>query len=476
MSTEVVPEPVLQAFVKTYPDLFPKRDLSNFGLLPDPSAGLPIGFSRRNVPYLGGMSSVGINCAACHVGEINFSAEDQPLRVLGMTSHFDAEAFFGAVAVATWRTSDPANMKRYLANYLAALDPQGGTTLQDLTAKELKRQDKEITGAVADALFGSKGLYNISERDVRFGTGDLEWGRDITPFVSSQLKLFHNMRASLHIPDQPPTNAPPASGPGRNDAFGLLSATLFAAPQPYAPVKYGLVWNLEQRHWVHWDGNTQSPLARNLLAALGLGAPLIGKHGDLDFKLVKRQTDLGELIHAPRYPLNIDEAAAKAGAQHYQARCAACHAGPENDSRLHSVEEIGTDPLRAQLFTPHQAELFDKFLAELKVDGYKPPKVPGIRSTQKYWAPTLAGVWARSPYLHDGSVRTMAELLTTPTERPKSFHRGMHFYDPSVMGYIDEGAYLFDTTKPGNSNSGHNYGTDLSASEKHELIEYLKTL
>src|SRR5206468_3194371 len=46
----------------------------------------------------------------------------------------------------------------------------------------------------------------------------------------------------------------PASGPGRNDAFGLLSAVLFGAPQPYAPVKYGLVWNLDHRHWVHWDG------------------------------------------------------------------------------------------------------------------------------------------------------------------------------------------------------------------------------
>ena len=43
------------------------------------------------------------------------------------------------------------------------------------------------------------------------------------------LKLFHNMRAALHVPDQPPEKAPPPSGPGRNDAFGLLSAGLFNA-------------------------------------------------------------------------------------------------------------------------------------------------------------------------------------------------------------------------------------------------------
>ena len=33
MSTEVVPETVLRAFIKTYPDLFPKDDLSNLGLM-----------------------------------------------------------------------------------------------------------------------------------------------------------------------------------------------------------------------------------------------------------------------------------------------------------------------------------------------------------------------------------------------------------------------------------------------------------
>src|ERR1043166_3728529 len=55
MSTEVVPERVLQAFIRTYPDLFPKDDLSNFGLIPDAKAGLPIGVSRRSGAHLGGL-------------------------------------------------------------------------------------------------------------------------------------------------------------------------------------------------------------------------------------------------------------------------------------------------------------------------------------------------------------------------------------------------------------------------------------
>jgi len=70
----------------------------------------------------------------------------------------------------------------------------------------------------------------------------------------------------------------------------------------------------------------------------------------------------------------------------------------------------------------------------------------------------------------------MAALLTSPNYRPKTFHRGSPRYDSTAMGYTDEGAYLFDTATPGNSNSGHDYGTNLSRAAKVELMEYLKTL
>jgi hypothetical protein len=88
MSTEFVPESVLRAFVRIYPDLFPTADLSHFGLIPDSSFGWPIGFSRRKVEHLGGLPSVGINCAACHVTEITASPGAAPVRVLGV---YDAE-------------------------------------------------------------------------------------------------------------------------------------------------------------------------------------------------------------------------------------------------------------------------------------------------------------------------------------------------------------------------------------------------
>ena len=154
-----------------------------------------------------------------------------------------------------------------------------------------------------------------------------------------------------------------------------------------------------------------------------------------------------------------------------------CHTGPESDKRLYSLAEVGTDPHRAEAFTPVQAERFNKFFAELETAGYEPPKDPPIRSTQNSnWAPTLDGVWARSPYLHNGSVRTMQELLTPPAARVKTFHRGTRAYDAAQMGYTDDGPYVLDTTGAGNANAGHDYGTNLPADQKRELIEYLKTL
>ncbi len=123
MSTEVVPEPVLRAFIKIYPDLFPTTDLSHLGLIPDPEFGWAIGLSRANVKHLGGLSALGINCASCHVAQLTTTSSSEPIRILGVTRHFDVESFFGSILAATFNTSDPGNMKKFLAVYLNA-DPK----------------------------------------------------------------------------------------------------------------------------------------------------------------------------------------------------------------------------------------------------------------------------------------------------------------------------------------------------------------
>lgn len=476
MSAEFLPLSVFEAFRVTYPELFPKGDFTEFGLLKDKSSHSAIGITGGEPPHLAGLRSIGINCAACHTAEIEPANGEPPVRVLGVTGAFDVEAFYNSNILATFKTADPANMRKFLVNAYGSQGDRG--QLEAL----LEEQKDQIAKVIAEDSSGAKGagpggLHALKKADFRLDASMVKQKKDLTPLVRNFLKLFHNMRAALHVPDQPPEKLPPPSGPGRNTAFGLLSYSLFGVPRDYAPSKFGVVWNMKERHWNHWDGNSSLPIGRNVLAALGLGAPLIGNEGQVDMKLIERHTRLTEMIRAPRYPFKVDKDRATRGAEHYAKHCASCHEHPkaDEDLRLVALDDVKTDPARARIFDTEQAELFNRFFAELKIPGYSAPKAPPIRSTGKYVAPPLDGVWARAPFLHNGSVPTMMDLLSPPSSRPKTFKRGSRRYDEARMGFVDGGNYLFDTTTSGNSNSGHEYGTDLNEEQKRRLIEFLKT-
>lgn len=101
------------------------------------------------------------------------------------------------------------------------------------------------------------------------------------------------------------------------------------------------------------------------------------------------------------------------------------------------------------------------------------------RTTAGYAARPIGGVWATAPYLHNGSVPTLSDLLRPPAERPKSFLTGGHEFDPNKVGFAADGAagatFLLDTTIDGNHNSGHSYGTTLTEEQRQDLLEYLKS-
>jgi hypothetical protein len=94
----------------------------------------------------------------------------------------------------------------------------------------------------------------------------------------------------------------------------------------------------------------------------------------------------------------------------------------------------------------------------------------------------LDGLWLRAPYLHNGSVPSLTDLLERPERRTKVFWRGLDVYDPVAMGFVSSGPEAqrrgtrYDTAVIGNSNQGHLWGTDLKPDQKRALIEYLKTL
>lgn len=460
MGNEFVPERFLRAFMATYPDLFPGGSLAAFGVLAETGREWPAGFSRRNVAHFGGQPSIGLNCAACHVNEFREAPDRPGIRIIGPPAAFDVYAFSGALAVAMVRTTEPANMVRFLSAYLPAARGRIGA-----------RADA-IRAAVAADPTTSKGMAPDTLHQIN--GADLE-SDDPVIVARAVLRTLYNMRTALHLPEQLPPPVPALPGPGRTDAFAVLSVGLFATPARFdAPVKYGFPWNLDRRTWVHWDGNNRDALTRNVEATLGLGAPTFGSGRLLDFPLVQRQTDLTRAIRPPRYPWRVDQAAAARGEGHYRARCASCHDGVPDERRLHALEQVGTDPNRARFFDQRQADLTNAWLAALEVSGYSASPA-SYRSTGKYWAPELDAAWARSPYLHNGSVRTMADLLTRPAERPRTFRRGSRVFDQATLGFTDEGPFVLDTTISGNGNAGHDYGTDLTADQKRDLIEFLKT-
>jgi cytochrome c peroxidase len=93
-----------------------------------------------------------------------------------------------------------------------------------------------------------------------------------------------------------------------------------------------------------------------------------------------------------------------------------------------------------------------------------------------YKARPLNGIWATAPYLHNGSVPNLDELLKPAMSRMKTFHVGSREFDPVHLGFKDDGPFLFDTSLPGNSNAGHEYSGPLTDDERMQLIEYLKSL
>lgn len=122
------------------------------------------------------------------------------------------------------------------------------------------------------------------------------------------------------------------------------------------------------------------------------------------------------------------------------------------------------------------AELAAAIGYRIKAPGL-PPYVP--KNLLAYRATPLAGVWATAPYLHNGSVQNLYELLLPANERQSAFYVGSRRFDTEKVGFKNIAgpeSSLLDTTLAGNSNQGHEFGVTLSKDDKMDLIEFLKTL
>ena len=127
--------------------------------------------------------------------------------------------------------------------------------------------------------------------------------------------------------------------------------------------------------------------------------------------------------------------------------------------------------------------------SDIDRDTWNGRRAPAAVAEPKYRAHPLNGIWASPPYLHNGSIPSIYELLSPHAERSETFFAGNREYDPRNVGYEHgrfKGGFLYDTRVEGNSNTGHLFqsgapgdgviGGEFSDTDRLNIIEYLKSL
>jgi hypothetical protein len=177
-----------------------------------------------------------------------------------------------------------------------------------------------------------------------------------------------------------------------------------------------------------------------------------------------------------------------------------------DDVKQFAARQVQTDYLSSEFngkqvvgigeaLTVSVSKILDRWFNEHHISGECRQIMQGhrqnlFRAPLAYPARPLDGYWSSGPFLHNGSVRTMYELLSPVGERAKSFWIGTREFDPVYLGFRNdqiEGAFLYDTSVPGNSNAGHEFrdaapntrgviGPYLTPDQRLDIIEYLKVL
>ncbi len=268
----------------------------------------------------------------------------------------------------------------------------------------------------------------------------------------------------------------PAWGSGRQDPFNPAKVQILQLPFDDSIGNSDIppLWNFSRRPGgaYHWDGLNTSLTEVFLNSGIGNGASA----KTIDLPALQRIQDWATALPAAVYPFSVDQDLVVKGRPLFDEHCADCHAfeGRKTGKPV-PLSIVNTDRHRLGTWSAATAQAFND------LDLY-PWRYTGFRDTYGYVAVPLDGIWIRGPYLHNGSVPTLADLLKTPARRPAVFYTGYNVYDQESVGFVAHGAeaehagWRFDITVPGNANSGHIWGTDLSDDEKAALVEFLKTL
>lgn len=272
-------------------------------------------------------------------------------------------------------------------------------------------------------------------------------------------------------------------------SFEWSDNPLLQIPNEVIPTDIPPWWLLKKKHAMFYTGNGRGDFARIMMASALLTMTDTSEAKEID-------THFGDVLaylytlEPPAYPESIDQDLAEAGKQVFIDNCQICHGKYGADEFYPNfvvpLDEIGTDSKLAE----------NNFAVSAFIDWYNQSwfgqgaNAARFEAVEGYVAPPLDGIWASAPYLHNGSVPTIEDLLNSK-QRPQFWGReylqSEQQFNTSDYDYVKVGwnyevrssggtKYIYDTTLPGHSNAGHTYGDELTGQERKAVIEYLKTL
>ncbi|OAN47866.1 di-heme-cytochrome C peroxidase [Magnetospirillum moscoviense] len=477
-------------------DLFLADGLARYGYLPAISAkwnpdSLPIGFAKDQ-PNQFKQAWFGMTCAACHTNRIQYQGRE--IQIDGAPALADLGGFLRDLQAALAETAtDSGKFDRMAFRML-------GANASNRSKQALKARLNDNAGRVA-------AILNNSTSDSWGHARTDAFGMIFNRVTGIDLGYTENEKAA-----DAPVSYPHLWDTGR---FNWVQ------------------WNAAVPNRTSFE-----KLGRNAGEVLGVfGDAALKKPRPLHefYDSTVRVRNLGamevlvEKLTAPRWRDAIgpiDNKMASAGGTIYAEKCLSCHALINNLKAPIEVvtipmDQVGTDPTmnhNATRMVQTRQLAGTKMLAGDKLQptdlginllanavtgsilgkiarpetdplsplptGWsapkaqtKPPAGPSFAVATVYKARPLNGIWATAPYLHNGSVPSLYELLKPPAERIKAFKVGSTAFDAKNVGFAtDSGPTTFETAKPANSNAGHAYGTDLTDQQRWELIEFIKSL
>jgi hypothetical protein len=448
--------------------------------------GLPVGIVRDTDKKQG--DYVGLTCAACHTGQVKINGKR--IRIDGGQALIDYTQFEQATLAALKATlAGYEKFSRFSQQVIAS------TSTTTLTPELLKTQ---LQTRIAEL----EKHYAVNATKVPYGHGRLDaFGQIFNAIAVEAL----NMPENIHAPN--------------------------------APTSYPVLWDASHLNIVQWNASAPNkepgPLFQNAITALAVYGTVSVPEDKLTYQSSIRISNLGDIqrdfyqLVAPQWPVAIagtlDAEKITAGKKLYGQHCVQCHSivDPTDKKRklqavLTPYKDVGTDPLMVENFIQHKVKsgllegdkamvLFgDKLPAETSpldlvthvatgalfnqpwqtikalFKEYSSNDAPPEQTVfNSYKARPINGIWASAPYLHNGSVPSIYDLLLPAAQRPATFYVGNIELDVVKVGHVyseASGTSFFDTRLQGNSNVGHEYATQINDDERWALIEYLKSL